>query len=328
MKLIYGITAALSLLLLIGCCAVVKQKKHWFVLLFSAVLVVNCGYTLLSLSMSLTMALHANRIAYLGSVFLPFSMLMSLLHVTNTPYKKRVPYGLLTVAVVVFFITASQGIFDVYYKAVSFKMINGVGHLVKVYGPLHKLYLLYLLGYFVAMITILIRAYVKKTIDSVSHGVILSIAVFVNIGVWAIEQFANIDFEFLSVSYIISELFLLGVHLVVNENRLLRELVKRAETIQSFSATTIDTTVTPTPTEMVAPEQLELFVGGMKRLTATEKAIFDAYVSRITTKEIMKSLHITENTLKYHNKNLYGKLGVNSRSQLFAIYQQLKSQNI
>ena len=98
-------------------------------------------------------------------------------------------------------------------------MVDGVSTLIKVYGPLHPLYLFYLLGYFAAMVTVIIRASIRKTIESTSHAVVLAIAVFVNIGVWFIEQLTDIDFEMLSVSYIISELFLLGVHLVMNENR-------------------------------------------------------------------------------------------------------------
>ena len=81
---IYAVAAILSLALLIGCLCLVKKKKAWFIVLFSSVLIVNTGYTLLSVSTGLEMALMANRIAYFGSVFLPFSMLMIILTVTNT----------------------------------------------------------------------------------------------------------------------------------------------------------------------------------------------------------------------------------------------------
>ena len=188
LSIIYGAAAGLSLLLLIGCIFSVRQKKAWFVLLFSSVLVVNIGYTLLSLSSCLEMALHANRIAYLGSVFLPLAMLMIILNVTNTGFKRRLPICLFALSVFVFLIAASPGILPIYYKEVSFQIVNGVSTLVKVYGPLHPLYLVYLLGYFAAMVTVIIRASVKKSIDSTSHAVILAIAVFVNIGVWFIEQ--------------------------------------------------------------------------------------------------------------------------------------------
>lgn len=49
---------------------------------------------------------------------------------------------------------------------------------------------------------VIIRASVKKTIDTAAHAVILAIAVFVDIGVWFVEQMTDMDFEFLSVSYI------------------------------------------------------------------------------------------------------------------------------
>ena len=56
----------------------------------------------------------------------------------------------------------------------------------------------------------------------------------------------------------------------------------------------------------------------------TEKAIFDAYIARMPTKEVMILLNIKENTLKFHNKNLYLKLGVSSRKELLEVYKQIQ----
>ena len=329
MTIIYGAAAVLSLVLLIGCCLSVRKKRAWFILLFSSVLVVNIGYTFLALSSCLEMALQANRVAYLGSVFLPLSMLMIILDVTNTKYKKWLPAALLGIATVVFLIAASPGVLDIYYKDVAFEIVNGVATLVKVYGPLHSLYLFYLLGYFAAMVTVIIRASIKKTVDTTSHAIILAIAVFVNIGVWFIEQLTSIDFEMLSISYIISEMFLLGVHLIMNENQRLRGIVKQVETVQNYTEQekTAPNVMLENPLEVetVNPARIEMFVEGLSRLTPTERAIYDAYIARVTTKEIMANHNITENTLKYHNKNLYGKLGVSSRKELLEIYKQLKA---
>lgn len=329
MTIIYGATAVLSLVLLIGCCLSVHQKRGWFILLFSSVLVVNIGYTFLSASSCLEMALHANRVAYLGSVFLPLSMLMIILDATNTKHPKWLPGVLFGIAAVVFLIAASPGLLDIYYKEVSFEVVNGVSTLVKVYGPLHPLYLFYLLGYFSAMVTVIIRASSKKTVDTTSHAIILAIAVFVNIGVWFIEQLTSIDFEMLSISYIISELFLLGVHLVMNENQRLRGIVKQVETVQNYTEqnkTAPDVMLeSPLETETVDLARIEMFMEGLSKLTPTERGIYDAYIARVTTKEIMANLNIKENTLKYHNRNLYGKLGISSRKELLEIYKQLKA---
>lgn len=46
-------------------------------------------------------------------------------------------------------------------------------------------------------------------------------------------------------------------------------------------------------------------------------------------KEVTNRLNITENTLKYHNKNIYGKLGIKSRKELLQCikYMQLLEAN-
>ncbi|MBQ3049849.1 MAG: hypothetical protein IJC94_07835 [Oscillospiraceae bacterium] len=326
---LYAVTTVLSLVLLIACCLLLHKKKAWFILLFSSVFVVNIGYTALSFSPCLEMALWSNRIAYLGSVFLPLSMLMIILNVTNTKYTKWVPRLLFAVAVLVFLLAASPGFLPLYYKDVSFAVIDGVSKLIKVYGPLHPLYLIYLLGYFLSMVTVITRAQIKNTVHSPYHAIILAIAVFVNIGVWLIEQLVDINFEMLSVSYIISELFLLGIHLVANENNRLAELVKQVESSQKSADKEINTSDTMLETiiepEAVAPERIEVFIQGINQLTPTEKLIYDAYIARVTTKEVMANLNIKESTLKYHNRNIYGKLGVSSRMELLEIHKHLKS---
>ena len=314
---IYSAATVLSLLLLFVCCRLVRKNKVWLVMLFSSVLVVNVGYTFLAMSTCLEMALWANRVAYLGSVFLPLSMLMIILDVTNTCRARWLPYALVALSGVIFLIAASPGILPIYYKDVSFAVVNGVSTLIKVYGPLHPLYLFYLLGYFSAMVTVIVRASVKKTIESASHAGVLAIAVFVNIGVWLIEQLADIEFEILSVSYIISELFLLGVHLVVSENQRLKELVRQKD--EALQATQ------PPDRNTVSDEAMRTFNQGLETLTPTERAVFDAYTSGLSSKEILSTLNITMNTLKFHNKNLYGKLGVSSRKQLLAIYRTTKT---
>lgn len=323
---IYGATAVLSLFMLICCCIVVHKNKVWFILLFSSVLIVNIGYTFLAVSTNLNMALWANRIAYFGSVFLPLAMIMIISNVTDTKIPKWIQSVLGIISFIVFLIAASPGILPVYYKEVSFEIVNGVSTLVKVYGPLHPLYLIYLLGYFTAMVTIIIRARIKKTIDTTAHAVILAIAVLVNIGVWFIEQISRIEFEMLSISYIISELFLLGIHLVMREYQRMSKIIKQVEQAQSISAESTQTAImaeTPIESGTVSPERIEMFVSGLKSLTPTEKAIYDAHIARATSKEIMSSLKIKESTLKYHNQNIYGKLGVSSRKELLEIYKRI-----
>lgn len=312
LTVIYGIMAVLALFMLIAYCAVTKKKNAWYLLLFTSVLVVNTGYFALAASHNLTQALNANRLAYLGSVFLPLSICMIIVNVTRVHCPKWLPKLLVALGVVMFLVAASPGYLSIYYKEVTFQKINGVTVLEKVYGPLHGLYLFYLLGYFAAMVTTIVRATLKGKIESVAYAAILAIAVFVNIGVWLIEQLSRIDFEILSVSYIISEGFLLGLNLLMTEQeRRVQANVPAPEPAPSATADQVDR------------EALTLFQDGVCRLTPTERTIYGQYISGSSTKQIMEQLNITENTLKFHNKNIYSKLGVSSRKQLIQIHSQL-----
>ena len=72
-------------------------------------------------------------------------------------------------------------------------------------------------------------------------------------------------------------------------------------------------------------ESFSMFVNNIAQLTAKEKEIFDLYLAGLVPKEVTAKLNITDNTLKYHNKNIYSKLGIKSRKELLQCikYMQL-----
>ena len=71
-------------------------------------------------------------------------------------------------------------------------------------------------------------------------------------------------------------------------------------------------------------EDYDFFICNLKTLTPTESRIYELYLEGKTAQEIAAILGVQENTMKYHNKNIYGKLGVSSRKQLlrFAALKQ------
>ena len=214
MSLTYGVVCIIALILIGVCIAIDRRKEIWLLLLFISVFVCNLGYFLLSESKTLSTALASNRIAYFGNVFLPFFMFMIILSLCRIKCRKWFYILLLVISVMIFGIAASPGYLTVYYKAVSIEMENGVTRLVREYGPLHILYYIYLFLYFMVMLSVIGYSIAKKKIASHVHGVFLLFAVLINIVVWFIEQFLPREFEFLSVSYIISEaliLFLYGI---------------------------------------------------------------------------------------------------------------------
>lgn len=307
-SVIYAVTSILSLILLIGYCCFIKKKEIWFLLLFASVFVVNTGYYTLSVSKTFSEALLANRISYLGSVFLPLSMLMSIINISKLNYKKWLPGILLLITTVVFIIAASPGYLDIYYKEVSLEVVNGASVLKKEYGAWHCVYLYYLLSYFSLMIAITLHSIKIKKISSGIQSVMILIAVFVNICVWLLEQLIDVNFEFLSVSYIASELFLIGLYLMLQD-------INKEESNKADIEST-DKTELSENTSDKSFEHCDYIEQNISSLTATERKVYDCYIAGKTTKEVLQELNITENTLKYHNKNIYAKLGVSSKKQL------------
>ena len=328
-SIIYSAMSVCSLLILVGYCSLVRKRDPWFLLLFFSVLVVNIGYAFLAISKTLTNALWANRISYFGSVFLPLSMLMIILNVSKIQHKKWVPKILLWISILVFFIAASPGYSTIYYKEVSLEIVNGVSSLNKLYGPWHSLYYFYLFGYFGSMVAVIFYSATKKRLESPGHVAILIVSVFVNIGVWFIEQFIHINFEILSVSYIISELFLLSLHFIILESNRQKELLESANAIaeaRGIQLQELAASTSQSAADDASNERFQRFLDGVDTLTPTERSIYDYYLEKKTTKEIMELLNIKENTLKFHNKNIYSKLEVSSRKELMTIAKELPQQ--
>ena len=71
-------------------------------------------------------------------------------------------------------------------------------------------------------------------------------------------------------------------------------------------------------------DSYNMFVNNLSQLTTKERAIFDLYLAGLVPKEVTAKLGITENTIKYHNKNIYGKLGVKSRKELLQCVKYMR----
>lgn len=308
MTIVYGVFAMLAFLLAIGYCWMVKKRNKWLIGVYLSVFVVNMGYFMLAVSKTLDGALFANRIAYLGSVFLPFLMLLTIMDICGLHCKKWLMIALCGVSVIIFLIAATPGYLDWYYKEVVLVTVNGMSKLQKVYGPLHILYLPYLILYFAGMIGVIVYAGVKKKIKSFSGSVMLLAVVMLNIAVWFIEQLINWDFEFLSITYIISELFLLLICGMQQEYSTLMERLRDTDVGEMEQLENI-----------LPPDVEELFGSFAERaasLTATERRILRYYAEGKEIAEVAELAFISIYTVRKHNANIYHKLEVGSRDEL------------
>ena len=305
MSLIYGILAGISLILLVGYGALVKKKEMWLLLLFASIFLVNAGYFSISISKTLGEALLANRIAYLGSVFLPFFMLMTIADVCNYPCKKWMIGTLIGVNVVVFLIAASPGYTDWYYKEVTLVFIEGAAKLKKVYGPLHNIYFVFLFSYFAMMVGVIFRSVRKRWVYTSKQALLLLVVVLLNILFWLIEQMVHWNFEFLSVSYIISELLLLCLYSMLQDIEEMQKQVQPAVVVAE-----------PVKTEQRTMEDVVEHWSAEAGLSPREKEIFRELLTDKKRKEIAEALCVSENTVKTHTSNVFSKMEVSTRKEL------------
>jgi len=304
-SIIYGIAAAIALLLAVGYCTMVRKKENWLLWLYFSIFIANLGYFTLSISTTLEEALLANRLAYLGCVFLPLFMLMTILKVCKLECKKLWRTILITVSAVTCFVAASQGYLPWYYKEVSFLRVGGIVKLTKVYGPLHVWYFVYLFAYFVLMIGVICYATGRKKIATYKQAGLLAVVVFLNIAIWLVEQFIHWEFEFLAVSYIVSGLLMLFLYGMIQDYE---ELLEKTMVQQYPENETENAVIHPVRMLKEWPE--------LQLLSARERDVLDKILEDKKRKEIAEELFITENTVKKHISNIFSKLGVSSRHEL------------
>mgnify|MGYP003520963083 FL=1 len=324
MSIAYGILCVISLALIGVCLAVDRKKDICLLLLFISVFVCNLGQFLISVAPSLSFALNGNRIAYLGQVFLPLLMLKMILNLCNLNYKKWLLPTLSFISIAVLFVTLTPGFFPCYYKNVSIEVVNGVTRLIRDYGPLHLLYYIYLLSYFALMLIVIIHSAVKKKITSPLHTTFLLCAVLCSIIIWFAEQFFTRGFEFLTVSYLISELFILLLYGILQEygirgengSIIIANTSKKAEEYLSGAIQSDDDS-----TALFSEKDIDCILACEKivsRITEREKEVLIKLLANKQRKEIADELFVTESTIKKHTSSIYAKFNVANRFELYA----------
>ena len=325
MSIAYGILCVISLALIGVCLAVDRKKDICLLLLFISVFVCNLGHFLISVAPSLSFALNANRIAYSGQVFLPLLLLKMILNLCNINYKKWLLTILSIISAAVLFITLTPGILTCYYNSVSIEVADGATRLVRDYGPLHLSYYIYLFAYFVLMLSVITYSAAKKKITSVLHTTFLLCAVLCGIISWLAEQFLPRGFEFLTVSYVISELFILLLYGILQEYGIRGEngsimIANTSQKAEEYLSGIIHSGEDDRPA-LFSETDIRHILSCDKiaeRITEREKEVLIKLLANKQRKEIANELFITESTVKKHTSSIFAKLDVSNRFELYA----------
>jgi len=189
---------------------------------------------------------------------------------------------------------------------------------------MHCLYSIYLLGYFAAMIAVVVYALIKKKVTAPLHAAFLIVAVFGNISIWFIERFIPRNFEFLSVSYIITEALILLLYGIIQEYSLMKiSAPVEMASVARMAETHIDSTaVADDESEDFSVEQMIARYESIAALTNREKDVLRLILENKKRKDIADELYVTESTIKKYTAQIFRKIEVTSRTEL---YEKLKS---
>lgn len=180
-------------------------------ILFSIVVMINCmGRYMLVSSKSLEMALCANVFLYFGASFSPLLAIFVLARLCNHKIPKLIKYFLTSYSTLIMLLVLTIGKSGIYYANVELAFGNGYSYLVKTYGPLHALYPIMLLIYFVIMIFYTITAFRKR--NELSFRLIATLCSITSciILMYILERITKSNVSFLSLGYLI------GISLLIN----------------------------------------------------------------------------------------------------------------
>lgn len=312
MAIAYGIMLLVAIVLLVLYCTLIRKKEKWLLVLYSCVCVVNLGYLLLALSKSVEFALIANKIVYFGQIFLLISMYLTIAKLCGFNYTKALPIVLLSIGVVVFAMICTTGYLPWYYSSVSLEYVDGATKLVKEYGPLHIVYLIYVLAYFAMMLATIIWSICAKKAPSSKQAGLLTAVVLCNIAMWIIEKFVEWNFEFLSVSYVLSEGMLFFLYWMM-QDYVYKDDVPVPEKTRVVVLDSI-------PKAEKLERVLQLLPSD-KALTPRQMEMLDGLLDGKSNKEIASDLHISENTVKWHLGILYTTLNVSGKDEILMLFK-------
>ena len=299
-----------------------KKDEPWLLILFLCVATVNLGYTLVAVSNTVSFALFANKITYLGQVMVGPCMLMIVSKLCGYRPQKWVVALALTGAALMFALVCTTGYLDWYYTSATIEKVAGATVLYKEYGPLHPTNLIYVIFYFVTLLTVLCFSLKDHKGAAQKHAAIMLIVVLGNIAMWLVQKVIPWNFELLSITYVMSAGAFFGVWYML-QDYVLESAVPKYTVAEGER---LATRITALSMEEKLTKVLS-FVNDEDALAFREREILEMILASKKRKEIASELHLSENTVKTYTRTLYSKLGVTCREELYALLLQDDTKN-
>ena len=206
---IYAVTFLISILLLIALIYVGrKQNITYYMMMFILIAMSNMGYYAVSCTKSLEAALVGHRMIYLGGTIVPFILFLCTLRLCHIKFPKVAVIGLFALCMVSLYLACSVESGDGYYKSISIGKENGLTYLIKEYGPLHKVYMVYLFGTIAIIYGVLISSLIKMRVSK-RVSLWLMFAATMTVVMYVAKRIVGTELELISIAYVIDEIIII-----------------------------------------------------------------------------------------------------------------------
>ena len=210
----YSISAILSIFWMIMFLARFEGKKiNYYITIFSLLTsIASLGYVSLVTSSSVSEAILANKIVYLGGCFAPLVLFFAICSICNLKINKWVKILCFGYSFFVYALVCTIGYSEIYYKDVSLVDMGGYSVLEYGYGFGHNFFYVILYGYIIIELIILIHSLIKKHSVSRKSILILISTEIISVALFIISRFFDFPFEIMPVVYVVDCCLLFYLH--------------------------------------------------------------------------------------------------------------------
>lgn len=187
-----------------------RRNSIYLIMCYISMIISIYGYITFAISKNVNEAILANKLTYIGGVFIPILILLHIFSRYYTSTKIKIALPLLIVGVVLFGLASTVGYCDIYYKNVALEFTkDGIPYLTHGYGPAYYLYMTYLGSYVIFGIGLIVFLFNQKKKVSYKNLSILSFNVVLCIIVYLLEKIFDFKFEIIPFMYAISSVIIL-----------------------------------------------------------------------------------------------------------------------
>ncbi len=216
------------------------RPNIYTVLLFASILVTNFSYLGISVSGTVDAAIVCNVMLYLGTCYLPFFVFCIGADMAKVRIHPIIRFLMVIYSTAIVALSFTIGRSPIYYKSVDIIDAGGYTVLVKEYGPLHSLYLIILVAYILASIGVCISAFFRKRSVSYKNTILFGLFLMVNFAIYLFDRLFKVNFEWNSVSYVISELIIILIYNRMNMYDMTYNVMRSWEKMEEYAYIVFD----------------------------------------------------------------------------------------